>query len=144
MPVKSKSESLPSRGATGKLSLVANLLCAFAVSPASAASPDIIQPDLLPSSTWGSGPMVPSLAQLIRHEGPIRGEEPKSTANPEASPAMLLARARTGSADHSDQTTPGVARLGALPSPPQPADPVSGTSTTPKPEPVAYALQGLR
>jgi hypothetical protein len=145
MPIKSKFEILLPARATKSLSVAAALLCAFVVTPASAASPDLIQPDLLlPSSTWGSGPMVASLAQLIRHEGPIRGGEPKSTTNLESSPAVLLARARIGSAGHSDQTTTGALHSHGVPLPLHPADLVAGTRTTPKLDPIAYSSQPLR
>jgi hypothetical protein len=140
MPIKSKIENLLSARTIGSLSVVAAILCTFAMSPASAASPEPIQPDLLPSSSWGSGPIVASLAQLIRHEGPIRGDEPKSTANPEDSPAILMARAHIAGAGRADQTPTGTPQLGGLPTPRPSADLFSLTRTAPNLAPVAYAL----
>lgn len=145
MPIESKLRKLLSARAAEGLPVVAALLCALVAMPADAASPDLVQPDIvLPSSTWGSGPMVSSLAQLIRHEGPIRGDEPKSTNNPQTSPAVLLARARIGSAGHLDRTATGPLQVEGLALPPQPADLVAGTGAVPKFAPVDYIPQTLR
>jgi hypothetical protein len=145
MPIESKLRNLLSTRAAEGLPVVAALLCALVAMPADAASPDLVQPDiLLPSSTWGSGPMVASLAQLVRHEGPIRGDEPKSTNNPQTSPGVLLARARIGSAGHFDRPATGPIHVERLALPLQAADLVARTRVVPKFEPLDYTSQPLR
>jgi hypothetical protein len=145
MLIESKLRNLLFVRVAEGLPVVVALLCALMAMPADAASPDLVQPDiLLPSSTWGSGPMVASLSQLIRHEGPIRGDEPKSTNSPETSPAALLARARISSAGHFDRAATGPLHLEGLALPLQPADLVAGTSAVPKFEPVDCTTQPLR